>query len=626
MATPRPGHDHGEQRRPRDWEGRLLLGAGVLSFFAAEVVVLTAPRLTGYEIEAFSPVARPLWGCLIASETLAFLLILTGTGVGSKRTAYLGLSLLIAVSLFIVALPMTRGYYFYGLWDSLTHYGFSLDILNNGFLDSVDFYPVTHIFSVTISSLLGIPLRDANELVPVLGEATFIAGMAILGSALNLDWRRRVLLAAAATLPLWGVFGAMVFPDQQAFDMVPFALYAYFGSSPSAGAGLRPHRWKFSALFAILAVFLCLSHPIVVLAVSLFLLAELVHSKILTGPRGARAPGAFVPLAILLVTFLGWFTTFAVFRVGIRVIAERLSGESGLSPVAGFLQIAAASPLSPLDEIRYVLQVSGQYLIIAGLIVFAVIRLRPRAGLTELRTNQLAGFGLAVLLWGFVTIFFTFTDFIIREPLRFGKYLSMGVLVFLSLAFPGVLRWPSIHGRQDEEQSVALPPQNTHRRRAVLICLLAFAMSAAFAIAAQDTYYSPFNASPNMQVTATEWQAMGWHLQTKKPTVPDATTYLNSSRFANAIYGYSGSPRVVTWPGFVPADFLDLNSSSPFYAGHEMYIILSSMDFEAYLAQLRPNPQPTYPQSSLMRLNGDPGVAHIYDNGDVEIWMTNLGS
>ncbi len=625
MGTRWAEHDHEEQKRPRIRAGPLLLCGGVLTFFAAEAIVLTSPNLTGYEIAVFSPVAGPFWGCLIASETFAFLTILSGIDAGSKRRAYSGLSLLITESLFVVALPMARGYYFYGLWDSLTHYGFSLDILNNGFLDSVDFYPVAHILSVTTSDLLGIPLRDANELVPVLGEATFIAGMAIFGSALNLDWRRRALLAAAATLPLWGVFGAMVFPDQQAFEMVPFVLYAYFGSRLSVVAGLRPQRWKFSALFAVLVVFLCLSHPIGVLAVSLFLLAELLHAKRLTHPRGASAPRAYVPLAILLITFLGWFTTFAVFRGSVRVIAERLSGESGLSPAAGFLQIAATSQLSSLDEIRYVLQVSGQYLIIAGLLVFAVIRLHTRVRLNELKMNPLAGFGLATLLWGFATIFFTFTDFIVREPLRFGKYLSMAVLVFLSLAFPRVLRWPSTRGCQGEEPSIALPRQNTRRRRVVLICF-AFALSAAFAIAAQNTYFSPFNNAPNMQVTATEWEAMAWHLEMKEPTAPDATRYLNSSRFANAIYGVSDSPRVVTWPGFIPNDFLDSNSGSPFYAGHQMYVILCSMDFEAYLASFRPNPQPNYPQSSLMRLNGDATVAHIYDNGDVEIWMTNPGS
>lgn len=125
--------------------GYLALAAGILRAHQAQPL--------GYEVSIYAATPVLFWLCIGVALSVSVAVVASG-----YYEQYTPLTLLLAGSamLAIVSLPIIRGYHFFGREDSLTHLGWTREILGSITSPFELIYPGAHLFSGATQVLLGI--------------------------------------------------------------------------------------------------------------------------------------------------------------------------------------------------------------------------------------------------------------------------------------------------------------------------------------------------------------------------------------------------------------------------------------------------------------------------------------
>ena len=135
----------------------LALAVGYIALTGATVSAYAAPA-TGFEVSIYEGTPLAVWVSLGVALTLSLLVSFSASGT---RLGVVGLVLGGGSVGLVTALPLVRGYRFYGAGDGLTHAGWVTDVAS-GVLDPFGlFYPGLHTVSLFFSELAGIgPMRS----------------------------------------------------------------------------------------------------------------------------------------------------------------------------------------------------------------------------------------------------------------------------------------------------------------------------------------------------------------------------------------------------------------------------------------------------------------------------------
>lgn len=125
---------------------------------------------TGHEVSLYTATPTGFWVGVGVALCIALLLSLYSGAFRLQATA-LALGVLSTVA--IAALPLIRGYYFYGLYDSLTHLGWTNDIAAGTLMPTGLMYPGIHIVSLLISTVTGLETPTAIMLMVVVMVCIF---------------------------------------------------------------------------------------------------------------------------------------------------------------------------------------------------------------------------------------------------------------------------------------------------------------------------------------------------------------------------------------------------------------------------------------------------------------------
>src|SRR6056297_1642396 len=149
---------------------RLLLTIGFAALSGAPLAAHQAPA-TAYELSLYRATPTLVWVGL----AVAFLTSLVVSATAPSRLLRrIALTLGGASTLTVVALPVLRGYYFYGSADPMTHLGWARDI-SAGILDPASlFYPGLHTTAVILHETLGYPIRLGILVVILCFAAVFL--------------------------------------------------------------------------------------------------------------------------------------------------------------------------------------------------------------------------------------------------------------------------------------------------------------------------------------------------------------------------------------------------------------------------------------------------------------------
>ncbi|EMA48232.1 hypothetical protein [Halococcus thailandensis] len=430
------------------------LAAGAIALTIAVLSTHLIPA-TGYELSIYQATPSAFWIGLFV--TLAATVVLAfASDRRSIRVTALWLAGLAIVA--FAALPLLRGYQFFGPEDALTHLGHTKSLVR----DTVDLttiiYPAMH----TLAALLGIlttrPFTWSLLLTVPLFVAIFILFVPLcvrlIVARTHID--PIAVVSALLLLPIAVIYLPVLqpIPTSEAILFVPavtFILLAYTR---------RPRRLAFGTLLVIALAFLVVLHPqhglvfgalLGIVLVTQFVAQPLTRT--VSGPKAiARLFVQFIVLAgIGLAVVWGWLSTQSLFGRGVSELGPILFDVETTAQLQTFLSTHSfdaiiaelldtpARPIIPRSNTLEALGVSVRTIyrrtfaveIVVG--VFAVLALLVPVLSKAANRRHIRYSVVLSLVCGIVpAVILTVLYVLAGNPLQYFRYLGF-VLVFVTI-------------------------------------------------------------------------------------------------------------------------------------------------------------------------------------------------
>ena len=289
---------------------KALLAVGCLAFAGALVAAYSRPA-AGYEISIYRSTPLGFWIGGILAGVLGLTVAFSPPATRGVRA--LGLGLATSVGLSIFALPLVRGYFFYGAGDSMTHLGWARE-LRAGTLSPLEFvYPGIHTMGVYLTELSGFELTDTLQFVPlVVFPVVSVVFTALCVQYLtDSDWGLPVGVAAGLLLlPINHLsIHLLAHPSSQAVLFLPLVLYLVlrFVTAPSDGSTVGT---PIGIALAVVCVGLVFIHPQEALSLLLLLggiaVVQLAASRWRPTSRVARHRPIYAHAGLTFLVFATW--------------------------------------------------------------------------------------------------------------------------------------------------------------------------------------------------------------------------------------------------------------------------------------------------------------------------------
>lgn len=363
-------------------KGRLatvVLTVGFLALAGGALAAHRAPA-TGYELSLYRATPMTVWlACGLALATALVVAIQRPR----RRAAYL---LGGGAFLTVIALPVLRGYRYYGTADALTHLGWARDLAAAEYGPAAMFYPGFHTAGVLLETLGPAALTRSLMLVVLLVVVVFVVFVALTAWELTRDRATTAVAAFSAfmLLPINNVSTHLhPHPVTLAILFSPVLLYLVARIMLPDGVAGRGRSTSLpdTALFGLAAVGVVLVHPQLAFMVLVLLVTVTVVQHFVRRFRPLGSIARTRPLggqtAVLGAAFVAWTAGRPRFREsGENFLqnAEALLG--GSRPVAGTVGQRGVSLTelgAGLPEIFLKLfLVSTLYVALAAVLVVAV--------------------------------------------------------------------------------------------------------------------------------------------------------------------------------------------------------------------------------------------------------------
>lgn len=267
----------------------------------------------GYEVSIYAATTAAFW---IGVGLALVVALLTVSYAQRPPVTSLGLLLGGGAVVAIVSLPIIRGYHFYGLADSLTHLGWTRSIALGQLSAFELLYPGSHLQSVLIAAVGGIPATRAMMLVVVASLLAFLVFLPLTVRTL-VPYPLAVSIAAFSgflLLPLNMVGTHRMFhPFTLATLLFPLVLYLMFkhanGDTDRTGLTSAAGWVLPTATAAILFI-----HPQTALNVIIFFgtiaAVQLGYRRYRPNHRISQTRPIYGQTAFLVVLFFAWSLQF----------------------------------------------------------------------------------------------------------------------------------------------------------------------------------------------------------------------------------------------------------------------------------------------------------------------------
>jgi len=568
----------------------LLLAAGGL--VAATYLWVAVDPATGFETSLTAQFPATFWlafyGVLVCCVVVLLLSLLDGSGYWRHATA-----LVLADYLLFFFLPLARGYRLYGRGSSdiLVHIGDVKGILATGSLAAGSWYPMQHTF-VSELVILGFPLQGAEYVVAFTYTAVYVVSTGYLLRTLT-DRRGATVAGLLAATPLvFSIFHTTIIPSFLSLLLFPtlIAILEIYRRTRSP---------TYLALFLVFGIGIVFFHPITAGFVVVLVLSTYAFGHVYQRLTGRRVRKLSPTLAFILAPAIYvWYINFRETQSSIEQIAEAwLSGGSTPGEAAG--DAAAAAPLSLVELLTRFVELYGMvlvYLAVAGVFALAVLwtAYTRRLRYEEAYATAQFGVGFAIAVTFFAVYLIEF------EPIRVARYMILMGVVLVALAFVRTDAWRP-------------------RRRHVAVAVLGCGIVAATVLGANAAYW------PNEQLTDAEYEGSAFVLSNTQKEVP-----IRSYAIAHKMEWYvRGSVHPDLWPpNFVTGlpDGLGYDATNTTAASiyGQTYLVTQDFDREFYTDPYFTRDQQrellVYDRADIDRMNRDPTVVRLYDNGGFEAW------
>jgi hypothetical protein len=578
-----------------------LTGFGIV--LALVVILLVTPGADGYNPSIYEAYPWYFWVLAGVALFLGQFVILRGALDGNPVPSSwrLGFVLSLLVAGILLFMPYIRGYPAYGRADPMSHVGHMLTIQETGGAPFQNIYQNLHQFMLAFSYATGLePIEVVPAVAALISLFSILATYVLLSTVLD---RRRVLLSLPFLVVLIGGSAHLnASPYTMSVFLFPFLLYLFAKTQQTESVSLR-------LLLTVVVVSVLLYHP---LTAAFLVFIFLIHRVVVSVASRVESNEATLQLSemtsthvmqLSLVTFVAWYYNFVGIIIRFETVFQRLL-DPGSSETELDTYGSTVSEYSPAlsDVLRVALIKFGQRAVLLGFGLVCALG----TGWTLLRRRRLASpylvtFALGFVLFsGFGTLFLV-VDLIggFGRPLMYASFFA----VFLAGAF--------LHD--------AYAAINRTRLVTVFVSLLLIAL---LAISLLTLYPSPMGSSSTPQVTEQDLSGAEWYIEHDLETADLQEMGIRMYRFDHALTGFNAS--IVQQGGTQPPARFNYTRHATFgesYGSDQVFVLterarlfypVTYPDYEEFW-RFRP--------ADFDRLERDPSVSHVYDNGEFDVYL-----
>lgn len=592
----------------RDRLSPTLLVGGALAVLAMAGIVFVTPPADGYEFSVYRGYPTAFWALAVAGLFAGQLVILRAALLGEETVRFwrVGLATIMSVEGLLFALPYFRGYRAYDRADVLTHVGFVRNIHELGTVVPSDIYPNIHLLTLALSYATGVsPLDIINSVSIVLPLFSVLTWYALMDRLY--DRERALLTLPFATVLVFGAAYVNPSPFVQSTLLVPFVLFLFVRERQLRSFASR-------AALVVVTAAIVIYHPMTTVFLTFGLVAYVVADWVgnRTLPAGESkwrsSVGNGLTLQFMAALFLSWYYSFEPILNKTREVVEALLGTSGgQSQFEKYGSVVAETSPRLVD------------LLVVGFAKYGVSAvLLGVGGLYLLVTVRDAVFGKVESGVYELSVLLSFVGFASLSALFLVVDLVTGFgrpLLYVN-AFGALLAGPlfyTLYRRTDASRVVT-----------VFLCALLL-VQAVFGVA--TLYHSPAQAESGRQVTDAELEGTQWLLDHRNRFIGVVEYGITLYRFGDTYYGKNKSSQreAVDPSNPPPPDHFGYDRNRTFGSsyGSDRYAIITTKGRQFY-----PEMYPQYRDSwrfrqrDFDRLDRDPTVAQVYDNGGVAIYRT----
>lgn len=548
---------------------------------------------TGYELSIYSALPSLTWICLIAA-IFCGMAIITYQALNKKEGNFwlIGFAILIITISIILLLPIFRGYFLYGLSDSLAHLQYTSSIVSEGhFTDN--YYPVTHILGAELTQVLGIKVETVMKLLPVIFTVLFIVFIYLIAKVVSFKKGHALLAAAVGTVPVFAYYHVVTYPFSLSLLAVPILIYCYFVNLKHISV-----PWKIAFL---IALFLFpFFHPITQIGIVIVLISAEIAKWLWTkrtSQVGIQAKISFSSVVISTATFFLWISYFLILGPTIQRIYNWLTGEANLVARVGEIETTLGRLF--IDPLELVIKMYGQnlMLILLFLVAFGLIA----HGLWR-RRNE-------------------FRDLYILSII-----LVVGGLIYLLLSMGlGLITWGRFLGVNLGLWGVSILAgfalyevfSNIKRLKTITVFLIAIILTVISTLGIFSIYRSPWVLQPNWQITHADINGDGWMNQYKREGIPITEIgWVRPYRQVN-IPEHFGYPNYVSLGESLNEDTFLIITERFKQASVDPTLIEQGIVSHDIVAK------PGFNEDDFIQIEADKSAAKLYTNGEFDIFFVS---
>lgn len=606
---------------------KLLLLVGYLALAVGVLLVRRNPARE-YQLGIYQSTPPGLWVGVGVALAAAVVASLWATGDDRTRTAASLLGVLAALTVF--SLPIHLGYFFYGEGDSLSHLGWTTEILN-GSLSPLDLlYPGIHTVSAYTAVLTGLPLSTAVMLVVLV----FFPLVYLLVVPLCVDLvsgrERAFVVGSLSALLLLPINNVSVHPNAhptgQAIFFAPAVLYvAYRYAVTRADGEGRVPRGALVALFAVLAAGVVLTHPQQSLNVVLVLAAGVATQLVVPRLRPDHPVAGHRSLLPPLVVIVGVFATWAprhsrVSGATTSIFQSILFDGITTGDAVGARDVSLATLGGSLPELFVKLFLpSLVFVLLAGALAVAVVLGRTgrdhRGAVALYLVAALVPLGMAFL------VFFAASSG--DQYFRYVGFTMVPVTILGGVALTNAI--DRIRGDPDgaTDRPGARASGGPRDRRLTALVVVLFLLVVPLALLA--LHPSPYMYQPSGQVPESHLQGYANSFEHRAADVEFTGIRGGPRRYVDAYYGTNTARFALDFPGYedgVPeAVFNEATYTSAYPDDRYLVVTQRAYDREAVLYEgFR------YTTGGFDALGRTPGVDRVRANGGFELYYVDAGA
>lgn len=585
----------------------VLIILAFIFFILSLVIVNETPPANGYEISIYGAYPWYFWIFFIGAIFLATIVFIYEIFSEKKTNRWILSFFVILLGNFVfILLPLLRGYCSIGSAsaDVFTHIGWIKEILQVGHISRDNFYPIIHIFIISISDLLDVPVTAVVQFTPAFFWILYPPFMLLMARSITKNNRQAMFIAAFSFPLLFSIFQVTIHPSFLSFIFLPLLLFAHHRRNSSE------RKIEMTILIIILCFLIVFFHPmttlITVVIFSIFIVLNIIGNK--------KNYTAITILLILLLSFFTWYSSHGAGQHALYSIYKNLFYGSDFTAATHYLSTLSMVNLSVFQSIMLFGLRYGA-IIIYSFIAFLCFVIVGKKIVFSRKIKDMEFLYSMQLVAGFITVgAMTFGNFIATNPIRTSRYFLMIATVLI-----GLIIYPLSKKYQKQKRRF------TKYFSLSLITILLFFSSA---VCIFNVFPAPVNWQPNSQFTHMNFDGSAWVVKNRDLTIQTSGDCgFNLMRMEHYINGISkGNMRIKNENLLTQTHFgydMDNTTLLQIFNYSSTYMITTENGRQAVYAFPK-NVQQIATQFTIddfNRLNSDSTTIRVYDNRELECWL-----